>query len=272
MTGTPGLGELVERLPAIGLAELDAVAPLLTRRDRKYIVPADTAARLVMALRGRCRVLEIEGRRHFRYESVYFDTPERSSYLGAARRRSRRYKVRTRAYLDTGRCALEIKTRGTHGQTIKQQHDHPVDGRGRLDVEAQEIIRACPLIGEQGAALEPALTTRYTRITLLLDGTEARVTIDTGMEAEAPDGRVIALPGMVIVESKSAGPPSRADRLLWSLGHRPTRLSKFCTSLALLFPDLPSNRWTRALDQPWSISGQVARRAPADAGAVGQSA
>ena len=87
-----------------------------------------------------------------------------------------------------------------------------------------------------------------------------RVTIDTGVEAEAPDGRVIALPGMVIIESKSAGPPSLADRLLWAMGHRPTRLSKFCTSLAVLFPDLPSNPWTRALDQPWTISGPAAPR------------
>ena len=136
----PRLRELLDHLPAIELGDLESAAALLTRRDRKYVVPAETAEHLVAALDGRCRVLEIEGRRRFRYESVYFDTPGRASYLGAARRRPRRYKVRTRAYLDTGHCALEIKTRGAHGQTIKQQHDHQIDRRDRLDAEAREIV------------------------------------------------------------------------------------------------------------------------------------
>ncbi len=60
----------------------------------------------------------------------------------------------------------------------------------------------------------------------------ARVTIDTGVEARTPDGPLVLLAGMAIVETTSAGPPSDADRALWSLGHRPTRVSKFGTSLA----------------------------------------
>jgi hypothetical protein len=38
-----------------------------------------------------------------------------------------------------------------------------------------------------------------------------------------------------------------ADRFLWSHGHRPVRLSKFATGMALLDPALSHNRWHRTL-------------------------
>ena len=58
---------------------------------------------------------------------------------------------------------------------------------------------------------------------------------------------------MAIVETKSVGAPSAADRALWAIGCRPIRISKFGTSLAVLDPELPANRWTRALGQPWTL-------------------
>ncbi len=250
--GPPPAG--VERLAPIGLAELEAVAGLLTRRDRKYIVPLPVIAELVERLGDGARVLEIAGRRSFRYESVYFDTPDRASYLGAARRRSRRYKVRTRSYLDAGRCLLEIKTRDPRGRTVKERREHAIGARDRLDTGDRLFVRSCPLIGGRVVALEPALTTRYARTTLVVGAGGARVTIDTDVDARTPDGRLVVLAGMAIVETKSPGPPSEADRILWSLGHRPTRVSKFGTSLAALNPELPANKWTRALRQPWLVA------------------
>jgi hypothetical protein len=62
----------------------------------------------------------------------------------------------------------------------------------------------------------------------------------------------VTLPGMAIVESKSPGPPSGVDRLLWAMGYRPMKISKFCTSLAALDRGLPANKWSRALRQPWT--------------------
>jgi hypothetical protein len=247
------LAAVLERLPPVDLAELEARAALLTRRDRKYLVPFRDAARLV-ALLPSSRVLTIDGRRAFDYESVYFDTPDLVSYLAAARRRPRRFKVRTRAYLDSGRCMLEIKTRDPRGHTIKQRLAHPFELRDELDESGRGFVTACPLIGADGLALEPVLSTRYVRSTLLLpEG--ARVTIDVGLRAATPGGESVALPGMAVIETKSCGAPSAADRALWRLGHRPVRLSKFCTSLSALRPELPSNRWTQALRRPWVVAG-----------------
>ena len=98
-------------LAPIGLAELVERAALQTRVDRKYVVPLAAVGALLTALGSRARILEIDGQRSFRYESVYFDTPELTSYLLTARRRRRRFKVRTRTYVDSSECWLEVKTR-----------------------------------------------------------------------------------------------------------------------------------------------------------------
>ena len=60
----------------------------------------------------------------------------------------------------------------------------------------------------------------------------------------------ILLPGFevqFIVETKCEHHAGEMDRALWALGVRPSRVSKYCTSLAALNPDLPSNRWARTL-------------------------
>jgi hypothetical protein len=128
-----------------------------------------------------------------------------------------------RAYLDTGRCVLEVKTRDGRGRTVKTQRDHALDHRDRLDGVGRELGRAYPLIGEQAARLQPALTTRYARSTLLLPAAGVRATLDTDVRREAPDGRIAELAGMVIIESNSRC--TSVDRLLWSMGLSTLRVS-----------------------------------------------
>jgi hypothetical protein len=52
---------------------------------------------------------------------------------------------------------------------------------------------------------------------------------------------------MAIVETKTGSTASRVDRLLWSRGHRPVRISKYATGLAALHPELPTGVWRRTL-------------------------
>jgi hypothetical protein len=52
-----------------------------------------------------------------------------------------------------------------------------------------------------------------------------------------------------------------------ALGVRPARISKFCTSLAAMWPDLSANRWVRALDRPWVV-GAAGLRLPTGGGAL----
>ena len=52
---------------------------------------------------------------------------------------------------------------------------------------------------------------------------------------------------LLIVETKSAGRAGAVDRALWASGIRPVPISKYCMSLAVLNPELSSNKWSRSI-------------------------
>jgi len=62
----------VAQFAPIGLEQVVALADLQIRRDRKYLLPADEADAVLEGIDA--WVLEIDGSRSFRYESIYFDT------------------------------------------------------------------------------------------------------------------------------------------------------------------------------------------------------
>ena len=232
----------VHELPPIGLAELVERAALQTRVDRKYVIPVgdlDGILADIAALGGDttgshgtrspgtrspgshgtrapdtgARVLEMEGIRDFRYESVYFDTPELTSYWMAARARRRRVKMRTRAYVDSSTAYLEVKTRGARSATVKDRLEYAFDDRARLNHHGLdyigETLDATGFDDIEPEALAPTLITRYRRTTLFVPGdewqAESRATIDThltwalgdAVRAAATDAVTDALPGTV---------------------------------------------------------------------------
>jgi len=132
-----------DHLASTSLAELNSAAGLLTRVDRKYLVPLERAQELVGGLTSEARVLDIDGRRRFSYASTYFDTPGLEAFMLAARKRRRRFKVRTRTYLDTGLCFLEVKTRGARGTTVKRRMGYHPDDASRLTGPGRSFVAVC---------------------------------------------------------------------------------------------------------------------------------
>jgi hypothetical protein len=238
----------VGSMAPISLTELVEQAELLTRVDRKYILVATEADRLIAAMRDQAQVLEIDGRRGFGYRSTYLDTPERDSFLISGRSQRRRWKVRTRTYLDSGTSWLEVKTVIARGQTLKQRIQHPeVDPTHGLNDDGRAFV--ADVIGTGPSRhLDPVLVTTYRRTTLYLPGSGARVTVDVDLGWACPSGTVdLDRPSLVVVETKTGSTPSPVDRLLWSYGHRPVRMSKFGVGMAALHPDLPRLKWHRVL-------------------------
>ena len=66
-------------------------------------------------------MLEISGIRSFRYESVYFDSPDLLTYRSHVQGRRKRFKVRSRSYMDTGECMFELKLKNRVGTTVKSR-------------------------------------------------------------------------------------------------------------------------------------------------------
>jgi len=253
VTALPGVADLAP----ISLAELVERAGLQTRIDRKYLLTTPAAEQLVAGLAGSAQVLDIGGRRDLGYASLYFDTPDLTSYHLAARGRRRRFKVRRRTYLDTGQSFLEVKTRGGRGSTVKERtpdddgHTPDLDGPRRRFVD-DVLCRAG--IGEVAWRLLPVLGTAYQRTTLHLPASDSRVTVDTDLSWSVPGGPQLAVPGLVVVETKSSATPSAADRWLWRVGSRPARVSKYGTGLAALHEHLPANRWHPVLRRHFDLA------------------
>lgn len=252
--------------PGISLEELNAKAAMQTRVDRKYIVDGLYAAAVLSNLPAEAAVLEMDGQRDFAYDSVYFDTDQLDSYRLAATGRRRRYKVRTRTYVDSGISFLEVKTEGARALTVKERIPYAPEDRDYLNAQGRDYIDESlqGLTDQPASAFKPLLSTAYRRTTILLPASEnnpvdSRMTIDTqlvwtplsqaalGKNSYYRVGQGYTAGGMVIIETKSGTAPSVADKHLWQAGIRPSKISKFATGLAALNPDLPSNKWNRTI-------------------------
>lgn len=260
MTRLAVVESLCGRQP-VSLDELNAAASLQTRIDRKYVVGEQQAADVLQSLPGPVRVLETLGKRAFAYESVYFDTPALDSYFLAAHNRRRRYKIRTRTYVDSSLCFLEVKTEGARAATVKDRIPYQLQDTRRITREGlayiRETLRAA--VGSvPSSPLVPVIETAYDRITLFLPASCSRATVDLGVAWRRPGGAAMVLTGALILETKSGAAASALDRHLWAHGIRPTRISKFATGMAALDPALPANRWHRTLSRHLTLQAQSA--------------
>lgn len=245
-------------LPGIDLEEMADRAALMTRTDRKYLVPAGLAAELIHDLADDLHVLDIDRQRVFAYRSLYYDTPDLLSYRTAATRRRRRFKVRRREYVDAGTSFLEVKTRTGRGDTEKVREEMPPLSGGNLPrpgdgpLSGEDAVYVAARLEEAGVAppedrLFPTLETSYRRTTLLVCSEGARATIDESLVWKGTDLTPYSLDDLVVLETKSAAAPGAVDRWLWRSHRRPQRISKFATGMALLDPRLPANHWHRTI-------------------------
>ncbi|MER5467499.1 VTC domain-containing protein [Streptomyces sp. NPDC002685] len=240
----------LDALRGVPLAEVDAVAALQHRVDRKYLITVASAARLVGELAGSHHVLDIRGRRTTEYRSTYFDTAHLTAWRAHNQGRRRRWKVRTRLYAEDAICRMEVKTKDGRGATVKHAHPVEADEYGRLETGTEAADFVDRVLGAAGvevtaADLATAGEVRYRRAALADLEAGTRLTLD-GLLACHRDGRTAALDdGYVLVETKGTARPVPADRCLLSLGARPLSISKYAIGISLLVPNLPDNNMRR---------------------------
>jgi hypothetical protein len=234
---------LLQWLPRISLAEVLATAPATTRVDRKYLVTVERGDSFLTELPEGFRLLWIGGRLTTSYRSTYFDTADLLTCRAHVQGRRRRWKARSRLYVEDGLCRLELKVRDGSGLTRKVLQPTSKDAYGRMTPVAAEFFRTQLLAHGLPAVpvLAPAVEVAYQRATLADPDTGSRVTIDVGVRATRGNQAVEIDPGHLIVETKGGFAPGAADRLLQRLGARPVSFSKYAASASVMDRRIPDN-------------------------------
>jgi hypothetical protein len=234
-------------LPPVGLPEVLEHAALETRTDIKYVAPLGLLPALVARLGPRLQVLEIHGRRMFGYQSVYFDTPDLLSYRQHVQGNRRRFKVRTRTYVDSDECMLEVKVKDGRSATIKHRTRYPVEQGYVLTGDARRFIAGHIHLPGATAFLNPVLATFYHRLTLVDLRGGVRITCDADLTCRSGDRWVEGLHDRVLIETKSTGSQSALAHAFHDMGIRPAALSKYCLAVAMLADNVRANPWHRAI-------------------------
>jgi hypothetical protein len=217
-------------------------ASLQRRVDTKYLTDDVTVRNLLIELADSFRVLEIEGRRTFRYRSEYLDSPGRDAY-----------KCRVRNYVDSGECHVEVKLKGSRGETVKYRAPY---GDDQTTGDCADFLAACvdDAYGLRvDRRLRQVLEVEYRRITLVSLASPERVTLDNGLsfrDLATQRGRALS-DTQWIVETKSPRGQGYADARLRAAHVRPVNLSKYVLGIALTDPEIRVNEYAgliRSLD------------------------
>lgn len=242
---------LTQAFAPISLEQLNEHAALLERTDNKYIVTAAVLQQAVPLLAQEFDILEMDGKHVFSYETCYFDDAVHSIYRSHHQGRRRRCKVRMRKYADAGLCFVEIKLKDKRGATLKKRLACTPEQFGQLDQQELDFVHAAyhALYGEAFTqALEPAVTMRYQRITLVAKQGGERMTLDVGLQFTAQGRTVDVSQECYLLETKSSNGNGMADHILRALRERPVSpCSKYCMGLAALQRVNRYNRFLPAL-------------------------
>lgn len=234
-------GRVFERFEAISLAETHAVR-LLNRIETKFVLREEQAIAALAQLTDRYRVLEIDGQRGCHYQTVYFETPDwelfRQHHAGAGTR----FKVRSRAYVDSHLSFLEVKRKHTvTRRTVKNRLNTPAIVTG-LDDGARSFLGGHYPGDADG--LTARLSNNFTRVTLVSTVRCERLTLDFDICFKGEHG-ASNLRGLVVAEVKQERLTRDSDwmRVMRAAGLRPTGFSKYCVGVTLLYPEVRSNHF-----------------------------
>jgi hypothetical protein len=256
-----GVNSILESFLPITLAATIEQASLQRRVDTKYLTDDVTVTNLLSELADSFRVLEIEGRRIFRYRSEYLDSPGRDAYRAHLQGRRRRYKCRVRNYVDSGECHVEVKLKGSRGETVKYRAPY---GDDQSVGDCADFLAAC-VDDAYGLPVDhrllPVLEVEYRRITLVSLTSPERVTLDNGLsflDLTTQRGRALSDTHW-IVETKSPRGQGYTDGRLRAAQVHPVNVSKYVLGVALTDPGIRVNEYAaliRSLDVGALVGGR----------------
>ncbi len=217
---------------------------LMNRTDTKFVVSLEQLISILQEVKNTYRILEIDGVRFSRYETLYYDTDDFLFYTRHHNGKRNRWKIRKRSYVESSISFLELKFKTNRGRTQKQRTAIP-DVSLALNNDEESFIG---LRSGLDLNLIPQLKNGFTRITLVEPSLPERITIDLELTFEW-NAQIKALKQIVIVEVKQEK-RNRLSPFVQALKKKHVReisISKYCIGIAMLVPFVKKNNFKEKL-------------------------
>lgn len=170
---------------------------LLNRCDTKFVISPTNLLKVFDFLKKEYNILEINGKRIFRYKNLYFDTDDFLFYFQHHNGKKSRLKIRYREYSSNNTCYFEIKHKHNNYTTKHRLLVHGIDYE--LKGETNKMIENASGLNPDG--LSPKIWVFYNRITLLHKTHHEKITIDTNINFKSTE-ELKKLPEIAILEVK----------------------------------------------------------------------
>lgn len=206
--------------------------------DGRYLFAKKHLEEVLAAVQPHYQLLHLRGKRLFRHDTLYFDTPERLFYHQHISGRLNRYKIRSRRYVETDEHYFELKCRNNKKHTLIQRV--PLDDLSEdiCEYGKQLIVKNIPISSN---GLAPALWVYYHRFMLVNPATKERLTFDANVWFRWKT-QFVAYPNLIIADvQQEKGCLSPFRMLMKEMGIRQGGISKYCLGLANMEPSLKVN-------------------------------
>ena len=225
---------------SISLEDLNKVK-LRDRQDTKFVFNQNILPLLLDKLKSYYQILEINSMQTFAYENTYYDTEDFLFYKQHHNQNRERFKVRYRKYNSNDRLYFEIKTKNNKDRTIKN----------RLRVARRNSMLGNPekqlvskIIGLSPQQLTPKLDVQFSRITLVDNSFNERLTIDTDLSVKnGISSKIFNQLVISEIKQKMYNPKSAFIQLLRELKIPEMRFSKYCMGVLHIDRKVKYNRF-----------------------------
>lgn len=213
---------------------------LMDRTDTKFVFPLEDLPSILKEAQENYKVLDVNGYKISRYESLYFDTRNFDLYYNHHRGKANRFKVRCRKYVESDLNFFEVKFKSNKGRTIKDRvKQSSIDGSIK-DKAEKLLLEKTPM---QPANLEAKFWVNYSRITLVNKYSAERVTIDIDLTFKNEEQNK-TIHNLVIAEVKQDKATGSFFIKLMKRRHiREGSISKYCFGVVSLFEKMKSNNF-----------------------------
>jgi hypothetical protein len=216
----------------------------MNRTDTKFVFNIGDFNNIMGEIRQHYRVLEVEGKRLSRYETLYYDTSKFDLYNEHHQGKLNRYKIRHRTYVESNIGFLEVKFKNNKGRTIKtriSQANVPYTWQDECESFLNKMLPFQP------QTLKPVIWINYNRHTLVNKTGGERLTIDLGLEFKR-DGFTQQFNGLVIAEVKQEKrKPSPFMAVMKKYHIREGSISKYCMGIAFSYSGVKKNNFKSKL-------------------------